>query len=91
MEREKYEPFVVPPLAEIDPEMLLTLDEAAELVGRTKGAIRVWASRGKITPLNFGDGGPSVYHHLDIAYAERWIRTHGGKRRPPDVPGQRAA
>jgi phage terminase Nu1 subunit (DNA packaging protein) len=95
----RYQPYQLPPLDQIDPEHLLTADQAAEVVDRQPGTIKQWAKRGKITPIDLGDGRGRLYHHIDVAQAEKWIRDHGDRRGGGDhrsatyraSTGQRAA
>lgn len=48
-----------------------TIWEAARIAGVKPNTIRVWMTRGKIEPMQFGDSGPELFHLPTIADAAK--------------------
>jgi hypothetical protein len=72
--------FPNPPLSEIDPAHLLTVEQAAEHFGIEAVTVRLWIHRGKVTHVPLGPGGPRMYHLVPLAQAERDAWEHGAHR-----------
>lgn len=95
--------FPNPPLAEMDHEQLVTVEEAADRLGVRPVTIRQWVFTGKVEKVPLGGGGPDLYYYHCLALAEHDAYENGADRparggRKPGwkpcagrVPGQRAA
>lgn len=72
-----------PKLREIRQEKALgTIHQAARAAGVKPGTIRVWMTRGKIRPVDFGDDGPELFHLPTAALLGAAGREHPSQRAP---------
>ncbi|WP_327421740.1 MerR family transcriptional regulator [Streptomyces sp. NBC_01230] len=53
----------------------MTATEAALLAGVKPVTIHQWVHRGYLTHVDLGEKGPRLYHHLDVARAEKATRA----------------
>lgn len=72
--------FPNPPLNEIQPGSLLTVQEAAERFGVQVVTIRQWVHRGRIERVPLPGGGPHLYHLRPLALAEQDAWRNGADR-----------
>lgn len=63
----------------IDPDGLITTQQAAELAGVSAGAVRQWVRRGHLEKAGIDERGQSMFRVADVARAE--FKTHKHARR----------
>lgn len=72
--------YINPPLDQIDPDDLLTVNEAAAWLKIKPVTIRQWVFKDKLTHVELPGGGPRLYHRLALAHAEKEAWDNGADR-----------